>query len=684
MARSEINFDYRTAFSRNIGWLTEWEQQRLRAAKVAVAGAGGVGGIHLQTLARLGFSQFHIADLDAYEMANFNRQAGANLDTLGEEKAKVGADLVKAINPEADTRIFPNGVSEDNLDAFLDGVDVYIDGLDFFVLDVRAALFRKARARGITAITAAPIGMGTGYLIFTPDGMSFDDFFALSNSGDALDDAAGFLVGLTPSMLHRGYLADQSQVDLIGQRGPSTAIACQLCAGVAAGEAVKAVLGRGTRKPAPYYHHFDAYRQKFVTRKLYGGAANPFQRIKRTLVKSLAGKFSSQARPKEDDLCPEDSVLDRVLEAGRWSPSADNTQPWRFHIASNTHFDVCIKLDHDNIYEYRRSEPTLLAVGMLLETMRLRAAHYGHTLRWSIAEETDDALRIECVIAPSPSATAEPQLDHMIELRRVERSMLSSRRLTLEEKSTLEGVLGANLQIQWHEPFSARLAQTWLNVKVAALRFKTPETIPVHQKVVRFDTPFPRYGLPAKGLGLSGLARGIMQWALSSKTKARWLIGRLGGAYYAAFEMDVLPGLASSAHYTIAASKPVDQMPTSGILEIGQNIQRFWLKSSKLGLAFQPSCAAICFYSYGVSGEAFSASKRRLKEAKRFASAFEAHYGGDASCIVFRGRLGPEKSRAGRPRSIREPRSALIAVDARTSAPKSLFSVQSAQKLSVG
>ena len=47
-------FDYAQAFSRNIGWVTRDEQQRLRGKRVAIAGLGGVGGVHLLTLARLG------------------------------------------------------------------------------------------------------------------------------------------------------------------------------------------------------------------------------------------------------------------------------------------------------------------------------------------------------------------------------------------------------------------------------------------------------------------------------------------------------------------------------------------------------------------------------------------------------------------------------------------------------
>ena len=51
-------FDYGQAFSRNIGWVTEAEQEKLRNSRVAIGGMGGVGGVHLLTLARLGISRF--------------------------------------------------------------------------------------------------------------------------------------------------------------------------------------------------------------------------------------------------------------------------------------------------------------------------------------------------------------------------------------------------------------------------------------------------------------------------------------------------------------------------------------------------------------------------------------------------------------------------------------------------
>src|SRR5437764_7307201 len=93
MERSDARADfcYKEAFSRNLGWLTEWEQQALRHKRIAIAGMGGVGGFHLLTLARFGIGAFNIADMDKFELVNFNRQIGATMETIGRPKAQVMA-----------------------------------------------------------------------------------------------------------------------------------------------------------------------------------------------------------------------------------------------------------------------------------------------------------------------------------------------------------------------------------------------------------------------------------------------------------------------------------------------------------------------------------------------------------------------------------------------------------------
>ena len=271
-------FEYDSAFSRNIGWVSSLEQSALRGKRVAIAGMGGVGGIHLLTLARLGIGAFNISDFDAFDYVNFNRQAGAVMASLGRPKVDVLDEMAREINPEINIRKFPEGVSTANLDDFLKGVDLYVDGLDFFAFDARRATFAACARMGIPAVTAAPLGMGTAVLTFLPGGMSFEDYFCLEGC-DEEEMAIRFLLGLSPAMLQRSYLVDPSRVNLAEHRGPSTIAACQLCAGVAATEAIKVLLGRGDIIAAPRGFQFDAYRNRLVHTWRPGGNRNPLQRI---------------------------------------------------------------------------------------------------------------------------------------------------------------------------------------------------------------------------------------------------------------------------------------------------------------------------------------------------------------------------------------------------------------------
>ncbi len=277
-------FSYQTAFSRNIGWVTHAEQALLRGKKIAIAGMGGVGGVHLLTLARLGVGGFHIADFDTFDQANFNRQAGASMSTVGLPKAEVMAAQARDINPELDIRIFTHGVTTDNLSDFLDGVDLYVDGLDFFAFAAREAVFAACAAQSIAAITAAPLGMGAAVLNFLPGGMYFEDYFCLAGLPEQ-EKALRFLAGLSPAMLQRNYLADPGTLDMEQHRAPSTIMACQLCAGMAATEALKILLKRGSVRAAPFGVQFDAYRGRLVRTWRPGGNRNPLQILLMAIVR---------------------------------------------------------------------------------------------------------------------------------------------------------------------------------------------------------------------------------------------------------------------------------------------------------------------------------------------------------------------------------------------------------------
>ncbi len=272
-------FDYNTAFQRTLGWVTERELERIRNSTVAIAGLGGVGGAHLLTLARLGVGQFHIADFDIFELHNMNRQAGAMMSRLGQPKLDVLVEMALDINPELKIRRFPEGVTAANLPDFLAGVDIYLDGLDFFAFEIRRQLFAACQDNGIPAVTAAPLGMGAALVNFLPGGMRFDDYFQFSDGLSVHELSLRFMMGLAPAMLQMGYLVDPSRVDLAGQRGPSTPMACELCAGLAGTEVLKLLLGRGRVRAAPRGLHFDAYRGRLARTWRPGGNANPIQKL---------------------------------------------------------------------------------------------------------------------------------------------------------------------------------------------------------------------------------------------------------------------------------------------------------------------------------------------------------------------------------------------------------------------
>lgn len=285
-----MGWTYEEAFRRNLGLVSQEELSKLRAARVAIAGAGGAGGIHALTLARQGIGRFRIADPDTFSVVNFNRQAGAFVSTLGKGKAETIGAMLRDINPEAELDLWSKPIGPDNIDAFLDGVDVVVDGLDVFVPEVRRLLFNRAREKGKWVLTAGPLGFSGVLLAFSPQGMSFDDYFGITERTSIADKLIAFIVGIAPRGLHAGY-TDMSVVNVAEQSGPSAALACNLVASLVAVEVLALVLRRRSPRAAPAYLQVDLYTQRMVKGRLWLGGRGPFQRLKRWLVRRYLGRL---------------------------------------------------------------------------------------------------------------------------------------------------------------------------------------------------------------------------------------------------------------------------------------------------------------------------------------------------------------------------------------------------------
>ncbi len=274
-----MNFDYFYSFSRNLGVLSRKEQARLRNAKVGVAGLGAAGGASLYTLARVGIGSFHIADIDDYEMVNFNRQIGARVSTVGKRKTQVMKEMVLDINPEAGVKVFDSGINEDSMDEFLDGVEVVVDGLDYFAFEARYVLYRMARIKKVPVVVSIPVGFSTSCLVFLPDGMKWEDYFAFDLAKTEEEMALLFAIGCVPPLFPIRYL-DLSSVRFAESRGPSIATAIQFCGGLNASETLKLILKRGKIYSVPYYHVFDTYFWKYRRGRLRRGNRDLLQRLR--------------------------------------------------------------------------------------------------------------------------------------------------------------------------------------------------------------------------------------------------------------------------------------------------------------------------------------------------------------------------------------------------------------------
>jgi sulfur-carrier protein adenylyltransferase/sulfurtransferase len=649
-------FRFSAAFDRNIGWVTDWEQQALRAQRVAIAGMGGVGGFHLLTLARLGIGAFSIADLDRFETANFNRQIGATMQTVGRPKTDVLSEMALDINPEIRITRFDAGVNSENIDAFLAGADLFVDGFDFFVLDIRRKVFARCAELGIPALTAAPVGMGVGLLAFTKQGMSFEDYFRFEGHPE-LRQYVNFLLGVAPSGIHRSYLVDPSRLDFGKHKAPSTVIGCELCASVTAAAAVKLLVGRGEVKPAPYHHHYDAFMGKTVITRLRWGNAGPLQRFK---AKTAERIFAAMLRRPASNAEPRypSSIMEEIIDCARWAPSGDNAQPWRFDILDDDTVIVTIANDSArNVYEYRDAEPTLISAGILLETMRLVATRFHRRMSWRHIGSEGSDYRIEVRLAPDDAIAPEP-LAAYVTSRSVNRRPYRVAPLKAEDKRALEAALNGRLSIRWHESPGARWRIARLNGRATDIRLRIPEAFAVHQRIIDWQHSLSPTGIPAGAIGLDAMTLRIMKWAMGGWSRTK-LLNRTAGTAAAVLQMDYLPGLCCAAYFTMTMkSGPVSlETRVQKLLEAGEAIQRFWLTATRLGLAMQPCLATLAFSHYGRTAAPFTTQPAQRSAAAKLAVAVDKLLGGE---VVFMGRLGWPKPQKTLCRSTRRPFEELI------------------------
>lgn len=194
-------FDYGEFTTRNIGFVTPAEQEKLRRGTVFVCGTGGMGGAAVMALARAGVGKLILCDIDRFEISNLNRQVFATLDTVGAHKAEATRAACLAINPELDITVHGAEWSERAAE-LVAGADVVINGAD----DLGAALllYRTARAAGKPVIDAYASPLPSVYVTRPADPMPEQrlDYGTVDTAWDAV----------TPEQRARAFLREAEHV----------------------------------------------------------------------------------------------------------------------------------------------------------------------------------------------------------------------------------------------------------------------------------------------------------------------------------------------------------------------------------------------------------------------------------------------------------------------------------------
>ncbi len=588
------------ALSRNIGFITAAEQDRLLEATVAVPGLGGVGGAHLITLARMGVGRFHLADFDVFEPANVNRQFGAQIRHFGRPKLDVMVEEARNINPYLVIRKFPEGVDARNLDAFLEGVDVVLDGIDFFNFDVRRMVFKRARKRGIPVVTAGPLGYSAALLLFAPDrGMAFDAYFDIRDDMPRIEKLIAFMAGLAPRAAQKAYL-DPRAVDLDNQRGPSLAAGCENCASAAAAEVVRLLLHHRGLRPAPHYAQYDPYSGRFYRGYLFMGNRHPLQRLKRWFMKrhiarspsapSGAGARSPRVVGLQDDIPT--AVIDYLLRAAIQAPSGDNCQPWRFRTGRNR-IDILLHADADASLFNINQSASLIACGAALENLLIAASRYG--LEGDVVYHTEKGPSKTWIgIRLRNSDIEEDPLQRFIWERHTNRTCYRQQRLAPEVLLDLIGSMGhfPGMQLKLYHTQEDRRTIARLVYQADRTRVTTRGLHEQLMRMIRFsdeEEHRARDGFPLKNLeaGVGGelFLRMTRRWSIMR------ICNRLGLSRIV--PLTAYRGVLNAS--AVGLLKCPD-MRAETLIEGGRALERLWLTVARKGLAFQPMTAITLFW----------------------------------------------------------------------------------------
>lgn len=201
--------------------------EKLRAAKVCVVGAGGIGNPVLNQLVGMGVGKIRVVDRDVIEITNLHRQHLYTEEDIGKVKVEAAVERLRKMNPGVEIEPVPTSVTKYTAESIVKGFDVVIDALDS--IDARYALNDACIKHNIPLIYAGAIGVTGTVCTILPNKsacvkcrfpeLKEDEMPACSTegvhpsilylvAGVEVSEAVKLIIGKEPSLVNTIFLMD--------------------------------------------------------------------------------------------------------------------------------------------------------------------------------------------------------------------------------------------------------------------------------------------------------------------------------------------------------------------------------------------------------------------------------------------------------------------------------------------
>lgn len=258
---------YGEIYKRNIGLYTHEEQQRLRESVVAIAGVGGVGSYQAVALARQGVGELRIMDPGVFDEPDLNRQYGAMMSTIGENKATATAKILKDINPYLEIKTYTKAAeSREEIEAFIHGAALVIDAIDYAGFGHKQLLHDCARANGQYVLSSPIPGFGATLMVFSPEGMTMEEYYNAPSDPAQYNDFILSMDTLMPTELIPPVYRDfeQGRIGYLSTNGASA----QLSGALVGLEAALMITGKRRKADlmvVPEIIYVDLFNRRYST-----------------------------------------------------------------------------------------------------------------------------------------------------------------------------------------------------------------------------------------------------------------------------------------------------------------------------------------------------------------------------------------------------------------------------------